>query len=1266
MLSRLSYLIIFTTISITSANAARVAEFTNGELYNINDDTTEWTISELSGSWRIINPFEGIALRADGNNVSKGEVNGSDEAQLWKISPAGDDTYHIYPANNPTLAWGDGMGSLVPRGKAAKITIHRSDIPGFDKDATYRFRCVSDTTKCLGNGSNFENNTLIVSERIDAENMGQYWQVDMPDTEDRTICNAYFSQRWNDGGSNTAIKRVYQWQMDRSGRQYASFRFARADGGSAVILISAAKGCMYRINGDGELESAPFDPSDRSAWLAVERVEKPKYQNPIWEDEQVFAINKLPGRATFYPYRSEAEMLADSAMLATPWLTPSSSRFMSLNGTWKFHIVPEPAMRPTDFMTQGFDASGWDSISVPSNWEMLGYDKPIYCNVEYPHANTPPLIQARPGFNDNGENYGINPVGSYIRRFTLPEQWMSGRNILQFNGIYSAANVWVNGEYAGYTQGANNVAEFDISKYVRPGDNTVAVEVFRWSDGSYLECQDMFRMSGIFRDVNLMNMPETGLDDIYVTTDLNDDNTRAAIVIGTSVTGGPAKQIEYKLHAPDGRLVYAGNDTTITVEDPMLWSAEKPCLYRLDVIQRDNGTEEMAFSLPVGIRSVEIKNSQLLINGRRVLLKGVNRHDTSPVNGRAVSTDEMLTDVITMKRNNINTVRTSHYPNNAKMMAMCDYYGLYVCDEADLENHANQSLSDQEDWIAAFTDRVDRLVRRDRNHPSVIMWSLGNEAGNGSNFAACYATARQLDATRPIHYEGTRADKDYGGTTFSDFYSKMYPGIAWMRANTSDLDKPMFLCEYAHAMGNAIGNLKEYWEIIESSNATIGGCIWDWADQAIYDPQLMKKGVYRLTTGYDYPGPHQGNFCSNGIVGPDRNPTAKLAEVKAAHQWIKFDSITRCGKNDVMLHMRNTYDFTDLSEFDLKWELLADGYVADSGVTEMPHAAPGTEAAVRLRLPAAKGDDEMLLHVHASRRAPLPHQPAGYTEASECFELQPRKGLKAVKAKGKLSVTRTDSSVTYRGKGVTASFDIATGRMTSLNLNGNDVISHRMGPQFDNHRWIENDRYGRTDNGMPEEATVTVDKDRFVCERKGELADETIAYTVYPQGIVDIDVTIVPHSGDLRRAGVSMGIDSAYTVMDYYANGPLSNSCDRLDGQLPGRYECTIAESGEHYVKPQSTGNRENLREVRFHNPADGRSFSIATEGKVSFSALPWSDSDLMNGMHEWELARRPYTVVHLDGAMRGIGNASCGQDVDTLPEYRVNCEPISYKLRLQ
>lgn len=723
-----------------------------------------------------------------------------------------------------------------------------------------------------------------------------------------------------------------------------------------------------------------------------------------WEDETRFAENKEDGHATYLPYPNEQAMVDDRAFYDTPWVANRSESFRSLNGDWRFHFVPEPSQRPTDFYKEDYDVSGWATIPVPSNWEMQGYDRPIYANVEYPHANIPPFIDARRGFNDGGKNYGINPVGSYVRTFEVPENWTGKRTFIHFGGIYSAAFVYLNGKYVGYTQGANNVAEFDITSYLKRGKNRLAVQVFRWSDGSYLECQDMFRMSGIFRDVYLYNTPLVSVRDHYITASLDKQaayrngtmKVRLALDNRDRLKG--TKEVMVRLFTPEGKLLteaaknirYTDTQTLSTAEfefplnNLTLWTAETPELYTVHVVQRAAGKDEMAFSTKFGFRDIEIRGSLVYINGQRVFFKGVNRHDSHPLYGRAVTTESMLQDVLLMKQNNINTIRTSHYPNDAKMYTMFDYFGLYTMDEADLEDHANQSISDMPSWIPAFVDRIDRMILRDRNHPSVIFWSLGNEAGGGSNFQACYDAAKKLDS-RPVHYEGTRDEKAYGGNRFSDLYSKMYPGMKWMNEHVNSFDKPMFICEYAHAMGNAIGNLKEYWESIESSTSTIGGAIWDWVDQAIYEPNEIKKGIYRLHTGYDFPGPHQGNFCSNGIIPATREESPKLKEVKAVYQYVHFGNcdINPKGK-EVTVHLCNTYDFLSLDHFYLRWNAVVDGVELPADSINLSAVAPDDSLAINLKLngitvkQAAKKGQELMLNVAVCLKEAQPWAPAGH------------------------------------------------------------------------------------------------------------------------------------------------------------------------------------------------------------------------------------------------------------------------------------------------
>lgn len=1323
----------FTILLCLLAALTASAQWTRGELYNLSprqpagrmvtltasaaslspsasdDPAACFTVTELSGAWRIINPFASSALRVDGSAVTAGEINGSDEAQFWLIEEGGlQDCHILVPANNPSKAVKAGAGgslTLIDRASArndrnANFSILPAARAGFDAALTYRFRPLSRPGTVLGNGDSSANNAVIVAEEQDADNRGQYWSVEMIDPDARAISGAFYTQNFDDGGTNAAINHLLQWPANKGQWNNARFRFIPVKGSKerAWVLQSIAQpDRMYALDTSGKMVKKPLDPADPAAWIAIEQVEKPRLNAPRWEDETIFAINRLPGAATMTPYADEAELRADKAFYDTPWVNTASSRVMSLNGPWRFNLVSEPSQRPLDFFETGFDDSAWDTIPVPSNWEMQGYDRPIYANVEYPHSNTPPFIHARPGFNDGGANYGINPVGSYRRSFTLPDDWLSRRTILNFAGIYSAASIWVNGEFVGYTQGSNSTSEFDITPYLHKGPNTLAVEVMRWSDGSYLECQDMFRMSGIFRDVTLRSIPAgSAIRDHVVTTTLDPSMTSARVDVAIDMIadsiGTPDKTIVASLLTPYGSEIArtetvsrAGHPVSFSfdVTNPMLWSDETPSLYRLIVAQKGaDGAEEMAFSTPVGIRDIRIDGTTLLLNGKKVWIKGVNRHDTSPVNGRAVTADEILRDVTMMKANNINTVRTSHYPNDPKLYAMADAMGLLVIDEADLEDHANQSISSMASWIPAFNDRIDRLVTRDRNHPSVIVWSLGNEAGAGSNFAHCYDTARALDPTRPIHYEGTRINLPYGGEKYSDFYSKMYPGQAWMRDNTSGLDKPMIICEYAHAMGNAMGNFREYWEAIEASDATVGGCVWDWVDQSIYEPRLMKEGVYKLTTGYDYPGPHQGNFCSNGILTSSRRPSAKLAEVRNVHSWVKFDTLVVApDRRSAALTLTNTFNSTPLSAFDIKAETLVDGRVVASSTLPLPAVAPGASGSVNIPLPkcvAKPGKKErgaeMLLTLRLLRRDATAYSPAAHEEAVAQYPLTGPRALAAVKASKRkadaLTAGRADSLLIVRGRNVEASFSLATGRLTSLSLNGRAVVAPGMGPEYANHRWIENDRFTNTATGLAPEGTVTetVNPDGSITvrtARDGSLCATSIDYTFYPQGIVDIDAAFDPKADNLRRAGLALGIDSALSQVEYYALGPWENINDRADGVTLGRYTSAVGEMDEKYMKPQSAGTRSALRDVTFTDPATGFSLLIEAQGPVTFSAMRNDDTQLMEAMHQDDLTPLPYTYIHFDAADRGLGNASCGQDVDTLPIYRVAKAPASYRLRL-
>ena len=1011
--------------------------------------------------------------------------------------------------------------------------------------------------------------------------------------------------------------------------------------------------------------------------------------NKYWENQAVVGENKEAAHATYVPYPSESAMMADASHFATPWVDPRSDFYLSLNGTWKFKWAETPDTRPSVFYQQGFSTASWADIPVPSNWEMQGYGTPIYCNEANPFDDSnPPVIGKRSNYS-----YAANPVGSYVRTFEMPSSWADKEVFINFGGIYSCAFVWVNGQYIGYTQGANNDHEFDITSAVTAGTNTVAVQVIRWSDGSYLECQDMFRMSGIYRDVCVYATPRTFVRDHYITAVLDEANgyTSGSLNVNLEVqnraTSASTVKAAVKLLSPSGETVWTSSsqtvvalasgksksiDFTTTLSGLSLWSAEHPNLYTVVVTLTDNsGNEIEAFSTKYGFRDIRQKGLFVYINGKKILFKGVNRSDTDPTMGRAVTTDMMLTDVTMFKQNNINMIRTSHYPNAAKMYAMFDYFGVYCMDEADLECHATTQLSSDTSWESAFVDREERMVMRDRNHPSVVFWSLGNESACGINFKACYDKVRSLDP-RMIHYEGQKV------WTYTDMTSRMYPNMDLLQSQDQDggETRPHFICEYAHAMGNAIGNLSDYWDYIETSRRTIGGCIWDWIDQGIYMPsELLAGNTKGYYTGYDFSGPNQGNFVCNGILAPDRKANAKLAEVKHVYQYIKSRNFNASKQT---LDVVNNYAFRNLDEFEMSWQLLADGEPVQSGTIELPSTAAGHTytATIPYKVPASDSDTEYLLTVRYSQRAALPGIEVGTVLAEDQFAVQASTGLPEINPSS-LPATLTvegDGPITVKGDGFTYNID-ANGTFSSMLYHGVEFIHNGMGPQFDNYRCIENDWYSTSSTtsfcrqlgitypgGGFAEGTSAVTISALMSGT--DLAEYLPRYTIYSDGRVDMQVDWIATTDEVRRLGMSMQIAPGFENVTYFARGPWANYVDRKTGSLAGIYHTTVTDMHELYVRPQSMGGREDMRYLKLSTDA-GSSLMIEADGQVAFTALHFTDQELTSVYHDFELTPRKETVLHLDYMQRGIGNGSCGQGTGTLSKYYVpsNTE-LSHTLR--
>ncbi len=1061
----------------------------------------------------------------------------------------------------------------------------------------------------------------------------------------------------------------------------------------------ANNGATYYFAVSGNKVTMTNTSAPESTYFYFTEVSPENIPEPTkWEDETIYEENKEPGHATYIPYASTKAMMADERY-KYPWLTPQGAEYLSLNGVWHLNYVEDVDERPgkDDFWGDDVDVSAWDTIAVPSCLEMKGYGDPYYINVNYPFANNPPYIMMKNGLT--------KPVASYRRNFTLPESWKQKRTFLHFDGIYSAALVWVNGVYVGYTQGANNDAEFDVTSYVREGDNNVSVQVFRWSDGSYLEGQDMWHMSGIHRDVYLFATPYTYVRDHYITSTLNPDENYAGgnmnVQIAMDNRGGEAvnKVVEVKLLSPEGTLIAEqsvdfdfSQGVTEQVEDVtfdglsglLSWTAETPNLYTVVVSQLDaDGNEESVFSTKYGFRHIEIKSGLVYINGEKILFKGVNAQDTHPVYGRSIDVETMLTDVKMMKQANMNTIRCSHYPRQAKMYSMFDYYGLYCMDEADLECHYNWEsggekggITNEAGWRAQYIDRNIRMVYRDRNFPSIIFWSMGNESGGGSNFNYVYDAIRAIDG-RIIHYEGATR----GGTSPTDLWSVMYPNMSSCKSesNSNHRQQPYFMCEYAHAMGNAVGNLKEYWDVIENSRYGIGGCIWDWVDQSIYDAQDIKDGEFKVNgvnkyrTGYDYPGPHQGNFVNNGLLAADRAWSPELAEVKAVYQYVKFLSFDAA---TATVNIKNCYDFISLDCFELCYTVLADGVEIERGAVSLPTAAPNET--VEVKIPYAKIESEgveVMLNVSLNLKEDASWADAGYPVAATQYTLVERRALDDVAADGQpLVVDNTTDESIYHIHNDRVSVKFATnGLLNSWEVDGVGRIVQS--PDYSNYRWVENDGPTETlsnysaDNGITKRMVyVTESEDgSSVTVRvpaSGKNCNYTFKYIIYNTGVIELDAEYTPQVSNLRRIGLLMAFPAAFDNVEYYARGPWENYIDRQTGSYLGRYNSTVNNMFEPYPKPQSMGNREALRELLLTDKETGYGVKVETEGDVAFSVLHYDDVTLKNAAHTWELTKSD-VYTHFDCIQRGIGNGSCGQGTGTLSEYYVpSSGKYSYILR--
>ena len=1008
-----------------------------------------------------------------------------------------------------------------------------------------------------------------------------------------------------------------------------------------------------------------------------------------WENEQIFEVNRSGGHVTMIPYSSVEEMRADE-YYRHPWVQPESSMHQSLNGMWSFNWVPQPSERPQNFFKPDYDVSGWDQIPVPSCWEMHGYGTPIYTNVTYPFKNAPAKIIPLEGYTVSDEP---NAVGSYRRDFEIPLSWDGNRVILHFDGVYSGFYVYVNGKKVGYGEGANNVSEFDITRYVSVGKNTIAVEVYRWTDGSYLEDQDMFRLSGIHKDVYVYALPALHLRDYHLRSSFSDgDYTEAELEaeIFLKNTSGTVRDASVQVRLLDDAGVCLAEDEiradiirsgreekyslTLPVKQPELWSAEHPYLHTVEIALKASGVITQAVSCRFGFREISIRDNKVCINGNQVYFKGVNRHEIHPRFGKSVPVETTIRDILLMKTHNINTVRTSHYPQAPHCYALYDHYGIYVMDEADIECHGNHTLSEKASWLPAYQDRMRRVVQRDRNHSCVIFWSMGNECGGGDNFDVLHRMVNEMDPDRPVHYEGN--------SNFADIDSHMYPDIPRMaRFDQNGTDKPYFLCEYAHAMGNAPGNVKEYWDYIENSRRMIGACVWDWVDQGI---NKFGRPDTELYYGGDFGDrPNDGDFCGNGLVTADRRETAKLKEIKKVYQYIKFRPLDiRQG----LIEIENKYDFTDLSMFDFDWTLLRDGMSVENGSFEIS-GGPDFKSQVRIPYTTALScGSEWVLEVSAHLASDMLWAEAGHEVAFEQFilsEYQPSANPEVISA---LMDSSSEDALEFSGEGFRIRFSRESGFIESLCYGGNEMLVAEDPMGLSWYRSVANDRYSdqnpypssvsaeSVDYRMAEDRSyVTVTAcGRLVISLGGGQDRQMpyhLEYTVRADGSVDVSMALTKLKDHdlIRRMGMKFNMPEGFEFVRWYGMGPHETYPDRCQSGRIGVWNATVEDfASEHYLRSQSMGNREN---VRWFDVSDSNGNGIKVsllEGNMSFSALHYTDEDLWIIGHDWELpsVRKSHTILSIDCIQQGLGNATCGPE--PLDEYMIPVDvPVTLSFRI-
>jgi len=1003
--------------------------------------------------------------------------------------------------------------------------------------------------------------------------------------------------------------------------------------------------------------------------------------DPVLENPAIVELNKLNARASFFAFESKSLALKNDL--------DNASNYKLLNGIWKFNWSKNPESRPTDFYKETYSTAKWDAIKVPANWEVEGYGVPIYVNASYPFQQG---HLAPPDIPD-----GYNPVGSYKRDFQLPKNWDGKELFVHFGAVKSAFYIWVNGKKVGYSQGSKLPAEFNITNFVKKGTNSIALEVYRWSDGSYLECQDFWRISGIERDVYLYARPKVHLKDYFakagLTTnykdgvfnlelDLNNVHSKKqkgsiAIEITKNGTTQYAATSKYTIAKNSSKSV----QFKATIKDVEPWSAEIPELYQLNIsIKNKKGNTLEVISRKLGFRTSEVKNGNYLINGKPILFKGVNRHEHNAKKGHVVSKEEMLLDIKIFKENNINAVRTSHYPNDPYWYELCDTYGIYVIDEANIESHGmgyamDRTLANNPTWLKAHLERVKRMIERDKNHPSIIIWSLGNEAGNGYNMYESYLLAKQLDNTRPTQYE--RAMYEWN----TDIFVPMYATPADMEkyAKNTFMSKPLIQCEYAHAMGNSLGGFKEYWDLFEKYDKLQGGFIWDYVDQGL---KTIKNGKEIYAYGGDFGPkgtPSDNNFLNNGLVQPDRKLNPHMQEVKHIHQDIKFY------KNDLSkgkIDIKNWYFFKDLSNYAFQWELLANGKLVEKGELKNVNIAPQSKITVSIPYQQNfKKETEYFLNIKALLKTDEALVAKNYVMAFEQFQLNTPTIFKPKKVTDIVDFKEQNNLIVVKGKTFTIQLNKKTGNLDHFVYHGKSLL--KKGPQVNFWRApVDNDFGAKLQVKFSEWKTTakskivktnitTLSKTKIAIAFTKELFNKDAVYTqtfiVDGNGVIEVvnDLKAIKgvHSG-LFKFGNEMVLSDKYQTIEWYGKGPFESYSDRQHAAKVGIYKGKISDQYFPYIRPQETGNKNDVRWLKL-TQKDGSGIKIYGKKPVFASALNFSKEDLDSGktrtqQHAGELTPRKEVFVNIDGFQQGLGSINSWGRLPLKP-YRLPYQSYKY-----